>query len=150
MDKVLRLVLPRASTASSTAARRATAAASAASCGRKSRALVVYAVLLACTYFGFQLVPPGFVPTQDKQYLVSFAQLPDGATLDRTEAVIRQMSDIALKEPGVESAVAFPGLSINGFINSAERRHRVRHAQAVRRARRRRTCPASPSRRSCR
>jgi multidrug efflux pump subunit AcrB len=37
-------------------------------------------------------VPPGFVPVQDKQYLVSFAQLPDGATLDRTEAVIRQMS----------------------------------------------------------
>ena len=55
---------------------------------------------------------------QDKQYLVSFAQLPEGATLDRTEAVIRKMSDIALKEPGVDSAVAFPGLSINGFINS--------------------------------
>jgi multidrug efflux pump len=67
---------------------------------------------------GFQLVPPGFVPVQDKQYLVSFAQLPEGATLDRTESVIRQMSDIALKEPGVQSAVAFPGLSINGFINS--------------------------------
>jgi len=44
-------------------------------------------------------VPSGFVPTQDKQYLVSFAQLPDGATLDRTERVIREMSDIALKEP---------------------------------------------------
>jgi multidrug efflux pump len=63
-------------------------------------------------------VPPGFVPLQDKQYLVSFAQLPQGATLDRTEKVIREMSDIAMKEPGVESAVAFPGLSINGFINS--------------------------------
>jgi multidrug efflux pump len=85
---------------------------------RKSLALVVYALLLGATYVGFQEVPPGFVPTQDKQYLVSFAQLPDGATLDRTEAVIRAMSDIALKEPGVESAVAFPGLSINGFINS--------------------------------
>src|ERR1700689_4858154 len=65
-----------------------------------------------------RMVPPGFVPLQDKQYLVSFAQLPEGATLDRTENVIREMSDIALKEPGVESAVAFPGLSINGFINS--------------------------------
>ncbi|HBO79526.1 MAG TPA: hypothetical protein DD502_15410, partial [Cupriavidus sp.] len=40
------------------------------------------------------------------------------ATLDRTEDVIRRMSDIALKHPGVESAVAFPGLSINGFTNS--------------------------------
>ena len=56
---------------------------------------------------------------QDKQYLVGFAQLPDGATLDRTEDVIRRMSDIALKQPGVESAVAFPGLSINGFTNSS-------------------------------
>ena len=85
---------------------------------RKSGAMMVYAVLLGLTYVGFQVVPPGFVPTQDKQYLVSFAQLPQGATLDRTESVIRQMSDIAMKEPGVDSAVAFPGLSINGFINS--------------------------------
>jgi multidrug efflux pump len=86
--------------------------------GRKSLAMLVYAGLLGATYLGFHQVPPGFVPTQDKQYLVSFAQLPNGATLDRTEAVIRTMSDIALQDPGVESAVAFPGLSINGFINS--------------------------------
>ena len=85
---------------------------------RKSSALVVYGVLLAATVAMFQLVPPGFVPIQDKQYLVSFAQLPQGATLDRTEKVIREMSDIALKEPGVDAAIAFPGLSINGFINS--------------------------------
>ena len=85
----------------------------------KVLAIFVYLLLLGSTYFVFKRVPPGFVPTQDKMYLVSFAQLPDGATLDRTEAVIRQMSDIALKQPGVESAVAFPGLSINGFINSS-------------------------------
>src|SRR6202012_4587705 len=71
------------------------------------------------TVFVFHVVPHGFVPLQDKQYLVSFAQLPEGATLDRTEKVIREMSDIALKEPGVESAVAFPGLSINGFMNNS-------------------------------
>jgi hydrophobe/amphiphile efflux-1 (HAE1) family protein len=86
---------------------------------RKSLAIGAFVLLLGATYIGFQQVPPGFVPVQDKQYLVSFAQLPDGATLDRTEEVIREMSDIALKEPGVESAVAFPGLSINGFINSS-------------------------------
>ncbi len=86
---------------------------------RKSLSVGAYVLLLGLAYFGFQAVPPGFVPVQDKQYLVSFAQLPDGATLDRTEKVIRDMSDIALKEPGVESAVAFPGLSINGFINSS-------------------------------
>lgn len=56
---------------------------------------------------------------QDKQYLVSFAQLPDGATLERTEIVMREMSDIALRTPGVVGAVAFPGLSINGFTNSS-------------------------------
>ena len=84
----------------------------------KIGAVAIYALLLAATFFVFRIVPPGFVPLQDKQYLVSFAQLPQGATLDRTEKVIREMSDIAMKEPGVESAVAFPGLSINGFINS--------------------------------
>ena len=85
---------------------------------RKSGALLVYGLLLLATVGLFRLVPPGFVPIQDKQYLVSFAQLPQGATLDRTEKVIREMSQIALKEPGVENAIAFPGLSINGFINS--------------------------------
>ena len=86
--------------------------------GRKAVALALYAVLIAATYFGFQKVPPGFVPVQDKAYLVCFAQLPDGANLERTEKVIREMTDIALKEPGVRNSVAFPGLSINGFINS--------------------------------
>ena len=81
-------------------------------------ALFVYGGLIALTFVGFARTPLGFVPPQDKQYLVSFAQLPDAATLDRTEAVIRRMGDVALKQPGVESAVAFPGLSINGFTNS--------------------------------
>lgn len=81
-------------------------------------AFMLYAGLLLATYGLFQIVPSGYVPIQDKQYLVSYAQLPEGATLDRTEEVIRKMSDIALKDPGVQSAVAFPGLSINGFINN--------------------------------
>ena len=81
-------------------------------------ALAVYAGLVALTLFGFAKVPHGFVPTQDKQYLVAFAQLPDAATLDRTERVIRRMADIGLKQPGVENAVQFPGLSINGFVNA--------------------------------
>jgi multidrug efflux pump len=81
-------------------------------------ALVVYAGLIGLTAIGFVKTPTGFVPAQDKQYLVAAAQLPDAASLDRTEDVIREMSDIAMKTPGVESAVAFPGLSINGFTNS--------------------------------
>jgi hydrophobe/amphiphile efflux-1 (HAE1) family protein/NodT family efflux transporter outer membrane factor (OMF) lipoprotein len=83
---------------------------------RKSvAALLVYGGLVLLTGWSFKKMPTGFVPTQDKQYLVAFAQLPDGASLDRTEAVIRHMSDIGLKTPGVANAVAFPGLSISGF-----------------------------------
>ena len=85
---------------------------------RKVLALGVYVVLLGVTYVGFQMVPKGFVPGQDKQYLVGFAQLPDGASLDRTEEVIRKLSDIALKTPGVKDAVGFPGLSIAGFTTA--------------------------------
>jgi multidrug efflux pump len=85
---------------------------------RKAVVMGVYLILAGVTFGLFKTVPGGFVPGQDKQYLVGFAQLPDGATIDRTEDVIRRMSDIALKTPGVESAVAFPGLSINGFTNS--------------------------------
>lgn len=86
---------------------------------RKASTMGVYVVLLALTVGISYLVPGGFVPAQDKQYLISFAQLPSGASLDRTEAVIRRMTDMALKQPGVESAIAFPGLSINGFTNSS-------------------------------
>jgi multidrug efflux pump len=86
---------------------------------RKAILMGVYVVLIGLTVLVFRAVPGGFVPGQDKQYLVGFAQLPDGATLDRTEEVIRRMSDIALKTPGVEHAIAFPGLSINGFTNSS-------------------------------
>ncbi|MCG8907904.1 MULTISPECIES: efflux RND transporter permease subunit [Pseudomonas] len=83
-----------------------------------SIALILYAGLIGLTYLGFSSTPTGFVPQQDKQYLVAFAQLPDAATLDRTEAVIKRMSDIAGKHPGIEHTVSFPGLSINGFTNS--------------------------------
>lgn len=89
------------------------------SLARKTIMMAVYVGLLLLTAYSFRIVPPGFVPAQDKQYLVGFAQLPQGATLERSEKVIREMSDIAMKEPGVASAVAFPGLSINGFVNSA-------------------------------
>ena len=81
-------------------------------------ALLMYAGFMVLTWFGFANTPTGFVPAQDKQYLVAFAQLPDAASLDRTEDVIKRMSDIAMKQPGVANAIAFPGLSINGFTNS--------------------------------
>ena len=80
--------------------------------------LVLYVGLVALTGVGFARVPQGFIPAQDKDYLVAFAQLPDAATLDRSERVIRQMTSLALEHPGVANSVAFPGLSINGFVNA--------------------------------
>jgi multidrug efflux pump len=86
---------------------------------RKTIMLVIYLALIGVTFGLFKAVPSGFVPAQDKQYLIGFAQLPDGATLDRTEDVIHRMGDIVKKNPNVEDAIAFPGLSINGFTNSS-------------------------------
>jgi multidrug efflux pump len=82
---------------------------------RKGLAMLVYAVLLGLTALLFTRVPAGFVPAPDKQYLIGIAQLPAGASLERTDEVIRRMSDIALKVPGIVDSVAFPGLSIAGF-----------------------------------
>jgi multidrug efflux pump len=86
--------------------------------GRKSLALLLYVALAGAAFWLFKAVPSGFVPTQDKQYLVAFAKLPEAASLDRTEKVINQMIEIGLKDPAVEAAAAFAGLSINGFTAS--------------------------------
>src|SRR4029077_6153378 len=82
-------------------------------------ALAIYAGLLVLTYFGFRAVPGGFIPEQDKQYLVAVAQLPPAASLDRTEAVTRRIAEIALKPPGISHAVEFAGMSVNGFTQSS-------------------------------
>lgn len=77
-------------------------------------ALLVYAGLMGLTYLGFQAVPVGFIPDQDKGYLVVNCQLPDGASLDRTDKVITQMSAIARdakKVPGVWHTIDLPGYS---------------------------------------
>ena len=85
--------------------------------GRGKYVLGAFVVLLMLTGLMFRIVPGGFIPAQDKQYLLAIVQLPDAASLDRTESVMRQMSEIAKRTPGVHHAVAFPGLSANGFVN---------------------------------
>jgi hydrophobe/amphiphile efflux-1 (HAE1) family protein len=82
-------------------------------------ALAIYAGLIVLTWFGLNAVPGGFIPAMDKQYLVAVAQLPPAASLDRTEAVTRRITDIALKQPGVSHAVEFAGMSVNGFTQSS-------------------------------
>ncbi len=86
---------------------------------RKLIMMTLFSILIGLTIYSFKLVPSGYIPAQDKQYLISFAQLPTGSTLDRTEQVMREIADAALAEKGVVSAVQFPGLSVNGFVNSA-------------------------------
>jgi multidrug efflux pump len=85
---------------------------------RKSLSVGFYLVLVALAAVMFKLVPAGFVPSQDKGYLVGFAQLPDAASLNRTESVIRRTADIALGVPGARNTVAFPGLSVNDLTNA--------------------------------
>jgi len=82
-------------------------------------ALLLYGGLLAATGGLFYFTPTAFIPDQDKGYLIGFAKLPEGASLDRTDAVIHQMSDIVLKHPAIDGAVAFTGLSINNFTNAS-------------------------------
>jgi hydrophobe/amphiphile efflux-1 (HAE1) family protein len=79
--------------------------------------LAVFGVLLVCTWGLFHIVPGGFIPSQDKQYLVGIVQLPDAASLDRTESVVKQISEIADHTPGVDHTIGFSGLSVQGFVN---------------------------------
>ncbi|MCC6209211.1 MAG: efflux RND transporter permease subunit [Gammaproteobacteria bacterium] len=80
--------------------------------------LLVYAILIGVTVMMFRAVPGGFIPTQDKLYLIGGVQLPAGSSLDRTEEVVRKMSELALATDGVRDAVAFPGLNAMQFNNT--------------------------------
>jgi hydrophobe/amphiphile efflux-1 (HAE1) family protein len=73
--------------------------------------LTVYAVLMGLMWFGFRRVPVGFIPAQDLGYFITAIQLPDGASLERTDAVVRRASEIILDTPGIRFAVAFAGFS---------------------------------------
>jgi multidrug efflux pump len=84
----------------------------------KSVVMGAFVGLLALTWGVFQIVPKGFIPVQDKQYLVGMVQLPNAASLNRTDEVVRRVAEIAHTVPGVRDAVQFPGLSIAGFTNS--------------------------------
>ena len=74
--------------------------------------LLVYGGFLWLTYLGFSTVPVGFIPEQDKGYVVVNAQLPDGASLERTEEVMARVTEIARNTPGVAHALSLPGYSV--------------------------------------
>ncbi|WP_035577405.1 efflux RND transporter permease subunit [Halomonas sp. TG39a] len=80
---------------------------------------VVYALLLLGTGVMFKAVPPGFIPVQDKLYLIAGVILPEGASLERTDQMLQDVVDIAMETEGVEHAIAFPGLNALQFTNTS-------------------------------
>src|SRR5205807_8363446 len=76
--------------------------------------LFIYVGLLALTGLGFKVVPGGFLPTQDRGYAVAYAQLPDAASLDRTQAVVDKITKIGRETPGVLNTVEFAGFNLFG------------------------------------
>lgn len=86
--------------------------------GRGGRMAIMYSLLIGVAVLGFRAVPGGFVPVQDKQYLFAVVLMPEGATIDRTEGVVREMTRIAAETPGIAHSVAFPGLNAVHFVNT--------------------------------
>ena len=80
--------------------------------------LLVYAGLIYVAYDRLAKTPTGLVPQLDRGYLIAAFQLPPGSSLARTDAVVRQASDIIRKRPGVEHAVAFAGFDGGTFTNA--------------------------------
>jgi len=80
---------------------------------------LLYAALIGVSAVQFARAPTGFVPEQDQAYLITVMQLPPGATLDRTQAVLRQVNDIILNTPGVQHTVPFAGLDATTFTNAS-------------------------------
>ena len=77
--------------------------------------LAIYAALIATAGFELPRAPTGFIPEQDHGYLITVVQLPPGATLARTEQVVKQAVDIILKTPGIEHVAPFAGLDATTF-----------------------------------
>jgi hydrophobe/amphiphile efflux-1 (HAE1) family protein len=80
--------------------------------------LVVYIGIIAVGGYIFSHAPSGFIPQQDRNYLIGVAQLPPGASLSRTDDLVRRMVDIALKTPGVNHVINIVGFSGATFTNA--------------------------------
>jgi hydrophobic/amphiphilic exporter-1 (mainly G- bacteria), HAE1 family len=79
---------------------------------RHSTASVIVALLLiGLSGYGLSRVPTGFLPIEDQGYLIAAVQLPDGASLDRTQKVLDEVSEIAGKTPGVAQVITIAGIS---------------------------------------
>ncbi|MEH6414622.1 efflux RND transporter permease subunit [Pseudomonas sp. CGJS7] len=86
--------------------------------GKRGAVFVVYALLLLGTGFMFKIVPAGFIPLQDKLYLIAAVKLPEGASIARTDALLKKVTDVAGNIEGVQHTMAFPGLNAVQFTNT--------------------------------
>ena len=86
--------------------------------GRRGAVFAVYAGLLLATGVMFSAVPAGFIPVQDKQYIIAGVKMPEGASIERTDTVLKRMAELAKDVDGVASEIAFPGLNPLQFTNT--------------------------------
>ena len=86
--------------------------------GRRGAVFAVYFVLLIAAGVMFKAVPTGFIPLQDKLYLIAGVKMPEGASIERTDAALKKVAAIAKGIEGVESEIAFPGLNPLQFTNT--------------------------------
>jgi HAE1 family hydrophobic/amphiphilic exporter-1 len=73
--------------------------------------VIVALILISIGGYGLSRVPTGFIPIEDQGYLLAAVQLPDGASLDRTQRVMDQVQEIASKTPGVDQVMTIAGIS---------------------------------------
>jgi multidrug efflux pump len=82
--------------------------------------LLVYCGLVYLAYVVFRIVPTGYIPTQDQGFLIANVQMPDASSIERTSAVIKQMSNLAVKTKGIEDSFAVSGFSILSRANASD------------------------------
>ena len=86
--------------------------------GRRGAVFAVYFVLLVGAGVMFKAVPTGFIPLQDKLYLIAGVKMPEGASIERTDAALKKVAEMAKSIEGVDSEIAFPGLNPLQFTNT--------------------------------
>ena len=86
--------------------------------GRRGAVFAVYALLLLGAGVMFKAVPAGFIPLQDKLYIIAGVKMPEGASIERTDAVLKKMAKMAMEVEGVQDEIAFPGLNPLQFTNT--------------------------------
>ncbi len=86
--------------------------------GKRGAVFAVYVVLLIGAAAMFKAVPAGFIPVQDKLYLIAGVKMPEGASIERTDAVLEKMAKLAMEVEGVQDEIAFPGLNPLQFTNT--------------------------------